>query len=169
MISGSNDAPGFTVPKFELAIAPHSPFGAGQRQVAVRHVVAVRVAPRPRRGGDDAVHRVEHRGDPGRREALQVPVQRDLDRGSAVAEQIVSRAHPRRDVLERRAVLRGKRDVAAGVNTVGPRCCSGELLLNQSKRRPGFPSAAAPSICPGRRRPCRDRRWSSSRTDTPPA
>ena len=71
------------------------------QQVAFGREVAVAVGPRARGARDQPIDRVGWVGQrPRRAEAFQILVERDLERGLAVPEQIVGRAHLRRDVVQ---------------------------------------------------------------------
>ena len=69
-------------------------------QVAIRSVVAIGVAPRPRRLRDEAAERVGILRDRrARGERFEIAVQADFDRRLPVAEQVIRGAEMRRDVM----------------------------------------------------------------------
>ena len=70
-------------------------------------------------------------------EPRHVPAERRLDRGLAVAEQVVGPAQPRVEVLAVRHVLR-RREIARGHEVAGRQCEAGPSPLQVSYRRPRF-------------------------------
>ena len=82
------------------------------------------------------VDRVGQAGDRVRRRRRRRPercrprarylLERHLDRRLAVAEQVVGRAEPRRDVLPVQPLASGKVRLRFGTSGAGPRCCSGK-------------------------------------------
>ena len=71
----------------------------------MRDVVAVGVVPRPRRGVDRRIHGTVRAGDAGCRLPGHIPAQEHLERGLAVAKQVVGGAQPRGEIPPGRHVI----------------------------------------------------------------
>ena len=112
----------------EVGIVPDAAVVAARReivlrgrihQIAVRDEIAVAVGPAPHRRLLERHRRIVDGIEAPVLRGLQVPADVHLHRRLAVPEQIVGRAHARRDVVEAGDALLPREDVAAAEPVVG--------------------------------------------------